>query len=241
MEYNPRSVFEKLFGDSGSTDRNAREARLQQHRSILDSVQREACRPAARARARTTSSGSNEYTESIRDVERRIQRAEEQRELELPTMEQPQGVPPIFEDHLAVDVRSATAGVPVGPDARHLVHDQQGTERPAVSADRRAGGAPPALAPRRFAGSHRAHVEDQPVPRRALREVRRAGWPRRRTATARCSITPPSCMAPASRTATRTPATTCRSCSSVAVRPPQGPVSTSSTRTSRRWPTCSSR
>src|SRR5947199_3866563 len=38
MEWNPRAVFERLFGDSGSTDRAAREARLRQHRSILDSV-----------------------------------------------------------------------------------------------------------------------------------------------------------------------------------------------------------
>ena len=38
MEFNPRAVFEKLFGDSGSTDRAAREARLRQHKSILDSV-----------------------------------------------------------------------------------------------------------------------------------------------------------------------------------------------------------
>src|SRR5205809_4524185 len=38
MEYNPRAVFEKLFGDSGSSDRAAREARLRQHKSILDSV-----------------------------------------------------------------------------------------------------------------------------------------------------------------------------------------------------------
>src|ERR1700730_12823995 len=38
MEWNPRAVFEKLFGDSDSTDRNAREARLLQHKSILDSV-----------------------------------------------------------------------------------------------------------------------------------------------------------------------------------------------------------
>src|SRR5205807_5650115 len=37
-----------------------------------------------------------------RDVERRIQRAEEQRDLALPTMEQPQGAPPVFEDHLAL-------------------------------------------------------------------------------------------------------------------------------------------
>src|SRR5207342_1116086 len=30
------------------------------------------------------------------------QKAEEQRDIELPTMEQPQGVPPVFEDHLAL-------------------------------------------------------------------------------------------------------------------------------------------
>jgi hypothetical protein len=44
----------------------------------------------------------NEYTESIRDVERRIQKAEEQRDLEIPTIDQPQGVPPVFEDHVAL-------------------------------------------------------------------------------------------------------------------------------------------
>src|SRR6187397_483840 len=38
VEYNPRAVFEKLFGDAGSTERAAREARLRQHKSILDSV-----------------------------------------------------------------------------------------------------------------------------------------------------------------------------------------------------------
>ncbi len=38
MDWNPRTVFEKLFGDSGSTDRAARERRLKQHKSILDSV-----------------------------------------------------------------------------------------------------------------------------------------------------------------------------------------------------------
>ena len=43
-----------------------------------------------------------QYTEAIRDVERRIQKAEEQDELELPEMAQPQGAPPVFEDHLAL-------------------------------------------------------------------------------------------------------------------------------------------
>ena len=44
----------------------------------------------------------DEYTDAIRDVERRIARAEEQSSLELPSLEQPQGAPPVFEDHLAL-------------------------------------------------------------------------------------------------------------------------------------------
>jgi hypothetical protein len=101
MEYNPRAVFEKLFGDSGSTDRAARAKRLQQHKSILDSV-------ADKLTALRTALGPqdvikvDEFAESIRDVERRIQRAEEQANVELPAIDQPQGVPPVFEDHLAL-------------------------------------------------------------------------------------------------------------------------------------------
>jgi hypothetical protein len=101
MEWNPRAVFEKLFGDSGSTDPAAREARLREHKSILDSVTaklaslKQELEPQDRRKL-------DEYAESIRDVERRIQKAEEQRDLDLPRMEQPQGAPPVFEDHLAV-------------------------------------------------------------------------------------------------------------------------------------------
>ena len=101
MEYNPRAVFERLFGDSGSTERGAREARMQQHKSILDSVT-EKLADLKRQLGPQDQSKVNQYTEAVRDVERRIQRAEEQRDVELPTMEQPQGVPPVFEDHLAL-------------------------------------------------------------------------------------------------------------------------------------------
>ena len=38
MEWNPRAVFETLFGDSGSTEQTAREARRRQHESLLDAV-----------------------------------------------------------------------------------------------------------------------------------------------------------------------------------------------------------
>jgi hypothetical protein len=101
MEWNPRAVFEKLFGDSGSTERVAREARLRQHKSILDSVN-------AKLASLKSELGAgdqvklDEYTEAVRDVERRIERAESQSNIELPAMEQPQGAPPVFEDHLAL-------------------------------------------------------------------------------------------------------------------------------------------
>jgi hypothetical protein len=101
MEWNPRAVFEKLFGDSDSTDRTAREARLQERKSILDSVT-EKLADLKRELGPGDQIKVNEYTDAVRDVERRIQKAEEQRDLKLPEMAQPQGAPPVFEDHLAM-------------------------------------------------------------------------------------------------------------------------------------------
>jgi hypothetical protein len=99
MEDNPRAVFERLFGDSGTTAPAARLARLTQKKSVLDSVaekladlQRE-IGPADRTKI-------DEFTEAVRDVERRIEIAEAQSDIELPLLEQPQGVPPVFADHL---------------------------------------------------------------------------------------------------------------------------------------------
>ncbi|HEY4365223.1 MAG TPA: DUF1552 domain-containing protein [Bryobacteraceae bacterium] len=101
MEWNPRTVFEKLFGDSGSTDRATRAKRLQQHKSILDSVTgklaslKEELGPQDQSKV-------DEYTDAVRDVERRIQMAERQANIELPTLDAPLGAPPVFEDHLAL-------------------------------------------------------------------------------------------------------------------------------------------
>ena len=100
-EWNPRVVFEKLFGDSGSTEQAARQARLRQHKSILDSVT-EKLVSLKKELGPQDQVKVDEYAEAIRDVERRIQKAEEQRNVELPAMDQPQGAPPVFEDHLAL-------------------------------------------------------------------------------------------------------------------------------------------
>jgi hypothetical protein len=101
MDWNPRTVFEKLFGDTGSTDRVARAKRLEQHKSILDSVNgklaslKQELGPQDQVKV-------NEYTDAVRDVERRIQMAERQSNIELPAFDQPLGAPPVFEDHLAL-------------------------------------------------------------------------------------------------------------------------------------------
>src|SRR3954469_13697459 len=101
MEWNPRAVFERLFGDSGTTDRKARELRLRQHKSILDSVQ-DKLASLQRELGPDDRSKVDEYSDAVRDVERRVARAGEQPGPALPRVDQPQGAPPVFEDHLAL-------------------------------------------------------------------------------------------------------------------------------------------
>jgi hypothetical protein len=90
MENNPRAVFERLFGDSDTTDPAARRARMERDRSILDSITETVgdLRKSlgARDRAKLT-----DYLEAIRDVERRIQRSEAESARQLPVVERPTG------------------------------------------------------------------------------------------------------------------------------------------------------
>lgn len=98
MENNPRAVFERLFGDSGSTDPAVRLAHLQDDRSILDSVGDKVVRLRSQLGARDRAKFAD-YLESVRDIERRIQKAEAQGVGELPVLEQPVGVPSSFEEY----------------------------------------------------------------------------------------------------------------------------------------------
>jgi hypothetical protein len=92
-------VFERLFGDSGSTDPRARQARVRQDKSLLDSVRDEVARLqgaiGAGDRVKLV-----EYLDAIRDVERRIQKAEEQAGKELPQVDHPAGIPSTYDDHV---------------------------------------------------------------------------------------------------------------------------------------------
>jgi hypothetical protein len=96
---NPRVVFERLFGDSGTTDPKVRMARLRQQRSVLDSVTEEVTQlqGALPAADRTK---LVEYLSAIRDVEQRIQLAEAQSDQELPVVDHPAGIPADWEEHM---------------------------------------------------------------------------------------------------------------------------------------------
>lgn len=99
MENDPRVVFERLFGDSDSTDPAVRRARLAEDRSILDSVT-EKVAELGRGIGPYDRRKVDQYLDAVRDVERRIQRAEEQSTRDLPLLQQPAGVPSTFEAHM---------------------------------------------------------------------------------------------------------------------------------------------
>jgi hypothetical protein len=98
MEHHPLVIFEKLFGD-GATE-SERAARRRQARSLLDSVMDQVAAlnrdlPAG-DRGRLAS-----YLDDVREIERRIHKAEEQMQLaaiEVP--DTPTGAPAAFDEHI---------------------------------------------------------------------------------------------------------------------------------------------
>ena len=99
MENDPRVVFERLFGSSGSTDPAVRLERMRTERSLLDSVGEEVIRLQG-ALGTADRAKIVEYLDAVRDVERRIVLAEKQSgDLPLPVLEQPAGVPESFDEH----------------------------------------------------------------------------------------------------------------------------------------------
>ena len=95
-EVHPRIVFERLFGDGGSSA--DRLARAQVTGSILDSVRHEAAW-LARSLGKGDHRKLDEYLDSVREIERRIQAAEARSGDELALPERPTGIPDTYEEH----------------------------------------------------------------------------------------------------------------------------------------------
>jgi hypothetical protein len=96
-EAHPRIVFERLFGEGGSAA--DRQAALRRRASLLDSVREDMTRlqrklgPEDRSRV-------GQYLDTVREVERRIQKAEaETADNPLPDLDRPAGVPAAYADH----------------------------------------------------------------------------------------------------------------------------------------------
>src|SRR5438132_9567646 len=96
-EAHPRIVFERLFGEGGSAA--ARREALRSRASLLDSFSGDIARLKQRVgipdRARV-----DHYLESVREIERQLQRAEQAAtDNDLPDLDRPVGVPAAFADH----------------------------------------------------------------------------------------------------------------------------------------------
>jgi len=96
MEINPRLVFERLFG--GGTTRESRMARIKTDRSLLDFVASDLKQLEASIGARDKAR-LEEYTDHVREIERRVQLAEKRTDSLIDVPEAPVGVPESFEDH----------------------------------------------------------------------------------------------------------------------------------------------
>jgi hypothetical protein len=99
MESNPRRVFERMFGDTDTTDPAEHIARIRMNRSLLDSISESGVRLLGELGSGDRGKVSD-YLDAVRDIERRIDRAEEQGARELPSLERPSGVPSTFEEHV---------------------------------------------------------------------------------------------------------------------------------------------
>jgi hypothetical protein len=96
MELNPQVVFERLFG-SGATP-EVRSARMRQSRSILDSLVAE-LQSLKKNLGASDQKTVNQYTEEIREIERRLQLAAKASS-SVPEVPEPAGIPEQFDDHI---------------------------------------------------------------------------------------------------------------------------------------------
>ena len=97
MEYNPRSLFQRLFGRGNSPEE--RKLLSQQYSSILDMVGSEA-EDLKRVIGAADRAVISDYLESIREIERRVQKTEKQDLSSLQLPEVPVGIPDQFNDQM---------------------------------------------------------------------------------------------------------------------------------------------
>lgn len=101
-EPNPRLLFERLFGAGAHGERaKSLRRRQQEERSILDFVLEDAHSLEKQLSYRDKQK-LDEYLVSVREIEQRIQKAEQRGDVPDPAVTTPEGIPPSFEDYVQV-------------------------------------------------------------------------------------------------------------------------------------------
>lgn len=99
-EVNPRTVFERLFGSADPTETPAARAKRERYRkSILDFVSEDTAE-LQKALGPTDRRKLDEYLDGVREIEKRIERAESNAKEIVPDMPVPEGVPAEFAEHV---------------------------------------------------------------------------------------------------------------------------------------------
>jgi hypothetical protein len=99
VTYNPREVFERLFGDGDTVDQKSRLAQLKREASILDFVMDDAKRLTGQIGVDDRQK-LDQYMDAVRDVELRIQKMSASGQGAVTTdVARPAGVPDSFEEH----------------------------------------------------------------------------------------------------------------------------------------------
>jgi len=96
-EQNPRAAFERLFGAADSAG-NGADAQRALRQSVLDFVLDDA-RSLAREISSIDRDKLDQYLTAVRDVEQRIERAE-QSPIPLPDFQRPSGIPESYQEHI---------------------------------------------------------------------------------------------------------------------------------------------
>ena len=99
VEINPRVVFERLFGRTGT--RQQRAARMREDRSILDALTGD-IHDLEKSLGRRDRIRLGEYLNDVREIERRIQRTEAQNSTTDTALDAPLGIPDSFDEHAAL-------------------------------------------------------------------------------------------------------------------------------------------
>jgi hypothetical protein len=96
---NPRVTFERMFGETGSTEQ--RTARLKEKQSLLDSVMQETAK-LRKSLGAPDKAILDEYLSNIRQVEQQLDRMETRLGTITGAPEAPLGLPEAFDDHMSV-------------------------------------------------------------------------------------------------------------------------------------------